>query len=199
MLGPRGAAEFQAALILDTTRKVSKLTTNTARWLFLAGTTIVDIPSRSRWTVAQQRGGDLSERVGRAFRKMLRRHRAAVIIGTDSPLLAPRVLGQALAELRVCDAVLGPCPDGGFYLIGLRRIVPGIFRGVRWSTRFAFRDMLRRLLRIGFACSVLASVPDVDRPRDFLDLSDQMVRNPAIRAMAPASWRFLSTAEKNWK
>ena len=134
LLGPRGAAELQSALILDTTRKVSKLARSAARWLFLAGGAFPDFPDRNLWTVVQQRGRDLGERVERAFRQVLRGHRAAVIVGTDSPLLSPRLMRLALAELRVCDAVLGPCPDGGFYLVGLRRIVPGLFRGVRWST-----------------------------------------------------------------
>jgi len=193
LLGPAGAAELQAALILDTTRKVSQLSGATATWLFWAGGACPEFPQRSQWTLAPQRGRDLGARLDHAFRGLLRVHSAAVIVGTDSPMLAPRVLRQALGELRVCEAVLGACPDGGFYLIGLRRTVPGIFRGVRWGTRFAFREMRRNLAAAGLACSVLGAIPDVDRPPDLLVLARRLYDEPFGRRLAPALWQFVKT------
>ncbi len=117
-----------------------------------------------------------------------------VIMGTDSPLLSPRQIQAAFDELGFCEAVLGPCPDGGFYLIGLRRLPSGLFRGVRWSTRFACRDMLRNLLARGASCSLLSAVPDVDRPRDVKNLAGTLARSPGGRRLAPATWQFL----KDW-
>jgi rSAM/selenodomain-associated transferase 1 len=191
LLGAEGAAELQAALILDTTQKVSKLARTAERWFFCAGGAPPDFPGHREWAFAEQRGRDLGARVDRAFQTLLCLHEAAVIIGTDSPLLAPRALRQALTELRVCEAVLGPCPDGGFYLIGMRRPVPGIFRGVRWGTRFAFHDMRRNLVDAGLACSILEPVPDVDRPADLLALARQLRKEPAKRQQAPALWRIV--------
>ncbi len=129
---------------------------------------------------------------------MLRQHRAAVVVGTDSPSLSPWHLRQALAELRVCSAVLGPCSDGGFYLIGLRENPPGLFQGVRWSSAFAFQDMLHNLIARGLACSVLPSLPDVDRPEDFIALARQMAHRSALRAMSPALWHTIQRAQKSW-
>jgi len=192
-LGADGAAELQAALILDTTQKVSKLAGAVECWFFCAGGTYPDFPGHSEWTLAEQRGRELGARLDHAFQTLLRLHEGAVIIGTDSPLLAPRALRQALTELRVCEAVLGPCPDGGFYLIGLRRTVPGIFRGVRWGTRFAFRDMRRNLTGAGLACSILEPVPDLDRPADLLMVARRLSNEPAKRRRAPALWQFVKT------
>jgi hypothetical protein len=142
----------------------------------------------------RQRGRDLGERLEHAFRLLLGRHSAAVVIGADSPTLAPLVLKAALRELRVCAAVLGPCPDGGFYLIALRRAeakqIPGLFRGVRWGSAFAFRDMLGNLLQRALACSILESYADVDRPEDFRRLARELVRSRAARRGAPAVWAF---------
>ena len=149
--------------------------------------------------VSPQRGRDLSARLDFAFARLLRRHPRAVIIGTDSPLLSPRLLHLALTELNVCDAVIGPCPDGGFYLVGLRCKIPGLFRGVRLSSRHAFGDTLRALLQQGLSCAVLPAVPDIDRPDDLKEIARQMTRRHALRAAAPALWRCLKTLEKEWK
>jgi rSAM/selenodomain-associated transferase 1 len=194
LLGPRGAAEFHAALISDTVRMLNALGKRVWRYFFLAGR--VCPASLSGYDLKRQRGGDLGERLGRAFRVLLRRHTAAVVIGTDSPGLPPKVLVQALRELRFCDAVLGPCPDGGYYLIGIRRQerqrLSGVFSDVRWGSSFAFRDTLDSFLRRGFICSILQPCADVDRPEDFRQLEMSMARSRAARRAAPAVWRFMN-------
>jgi hypothetical protein len=138
----------------------------------------------------------LSRRLENAFRRLLRLHPSCVIIGTDSPLFPARTLRQALRELQACESVLGPCPDGGYYLIGLRRpedpaTLPGVFRKVRWSTAFAFSDTLRNLLRLGLSCSVLEECADIDLPRDLQRLKKDLSRNRTARRRAPATWNFL--------
>jgi rSAM/selenodomain-associated transferase 1 len=191
VLGPQGAANFQAALLADAIRKVETFSKIAARWLFGTGRTFPARRLARGWRVSRQRGRDLGERLERAFRQLLAGHSAAVVIGTDSPLLAPRVVREALGELRATDAVLGPCPDGGFYLIGLRSLPRGLFRGVRWSSRFAFRDMLGNLSSHGLIASVLSPLPDVDRPADLLALAQQFFFLPAARRLAPATWSFV--------
>ena len=190
-LGPSGAADFQAALISDTLRKLRSLRRAVMPYLFLAGKRSSSFPTDRICTVMRQRGADLGERLSHAFRLLLRRHAAAVIIGTDSPLLPARILRQAVQELRSCEAVLGPCPDGGYYLIGLRHFPSGMLTGVRWGTAYAFRDTLRRFRHHHMCCSILPPVADVDRPRDLLQLQGELRENGAARHLAPATWRFL--------
>lgn len=196
LLGSRGAAEFQAALVSDCIRKVNALGGCASRYVFFAGTgSPVPAALLSRYTLVRQRGADLGERLAHAFQKLLRPHAVAVIIGSDSPTLAPRVIRAARRELRICDAVMGPSPDGGFYLIGLRRTerakAGDLFRGVRWGSAFAFRDTLRNLLRHGLACSILEPCADVDRPEDFRRLGRELAGSRALRRGAPAVWRFV--------
>jgi hypothetical protein len=150
----------------------------------------------SEFRVIRQQGKNLGDRLENAFRRLLRFHPSCVVIGADSPLLPARVLRQALWELRACESVLGPCPDGGYYLTALRRpVAPGVLRaiflGVRWSTAFAFRDTLRNLLRLGLSCSVLEECADVDLPRDLERLKKVLSRNRKARRLAPAAWNFL--------
>jgi hypothetical protein len=139
----------------------------------------------------RQHGADLGDRLSHAFRLLLRRHTAVLIVGTDSPLLPARILRQGIQELRSCEAVLGPFPDGGYYLIGLRHFRSGMLTGVRWGTAWAFRDTLRRLLHHNLCCSILPPVADVDRPRDLLQLQGELRENCDARRLAPATWLFL--------
>jgi len=149
--------------------------------------------------IIRQQGKDLGERLENTFRRLLLLHPSCVVIGTDSPLIPARILRQALRELHTCESVVGPCPDGGYYLIALRRSVGpgmlrGIFRSVRWSTAFALRDTLRNLLRLDLSCSVLGGYADVDLPGDLQRLKKNLSRNRAARHMAPATWTFLKTS-----
>lgn len=190
LLGARGAAEFQRALIADSVRKVSALKLKISPYLFLAGRRAsCSLPGS--FTFGRQRGRDLGVRLERAFRQLLQWHRAAVVIGTDAPLVPLRAFHQALSELKSADAVLGPSPDGGFYLLGLRRLTRGLFRGARCGTRFAYADMVRRLLRESYVCSILPPVADVDRPQDLTRLERELGKSRSARRLAPASWHFL--------
>ena len=190
-LGPSGAADFQAALISDTLRKLRSLRGAASPYLFLAGQRSSSFSTDETCTVMRQRGADLGERLAHAFRLLLRRHTTVVIIGTDSPLLPARILRQAIQELHSCEAVLGPCPDGGYYLIGLRRFHSEMLTGVRWGTTYAFRGTLQRFLHHHLCCSILPPVTDVDRPRDLLQLQGALRENVSARRLNPATWRFL--------
>ncbi len=110
-----------------------------------------------------------------------------------------RALRAALRELKTCEAVLGPCPDGGYYLIALRRPLRGptrlaarVFENVRWSSSSAFRDTLRNMLDQGLCCSVLEHVDDIDRPADFARLKLNILRRSVARNLAPATARFVT-------
>lgn len=199
LLGARVAAGFQAALISDIVGKVEQVR-GVARYFFFAGSKYPVRFSLRRYAVKRQLGGGLGQRLERAFRDLLRSHARAVVIGSDVPLLRPTVLRQALGELRVCDAVLGPCPDGGYFLIGLRsegRGLPrGIFRGIRWGSEFAFRDTLQNILGKHLSCSILEPVGDIDRPEDIWALWQVMTRLRRARRLAAATWRFLKSCNR---
>lgn len=200
LLGREGTAEFQRALITDAVRKMRRLSAHVKLYVMITGAVrssreTISFPSRA--VRLSQRGADLGARIGYALRFLLRRHSCAVIIGADSPELPPRIFRVALEELRYRNAVLGPCPDGGYYLIGMQRrgrnLPPmGLLDGVRWGSRWALRDTTQRLLAAGFSYSLLEPFEDVDRPRDLRRLHERLANNAAARRRAPATWQFLS-------
>lgn len=90
-----------------------------------------------------QGGGDLGQRMAR----LLARPGPVLVIGGDIPGITRAHLARALRALAASDAVFGPAPDGGYWLIGLgpRPAPPGFLRGVRWSTPHALADSLATL------------------------------------------------------
>ena len=116
--------------------------------------------------------GDLGARMYRAFERALRRHPYAVLIGSDCPALRPADLRAAARALREgTDAVLSPAEDGGYALIGLRRVSRRLFDGVAWSGPGVLSQTRRRLKRLRWRCKELRTVWDVDRPEDVARLN----------------------------
>ncbi|MEM8791236.1 MAG: TIGR04282 family arsenosugar biosynthesis glycosyltransferase [Pseudomonadota bacterium] len=113
-----------------------------------------------------QGSGDLGARMARVFRRMP--PGPVLIIGADVPGIEPHHIADAFRLLGARDAVFGPAPDGGYWLIGLRRggstVPAGLFDGVRWSTEHALADTVATLpgLRIGYT----AMLTDVDEAKD---------------------------------
>jgi len=117
--------------------------------------------------LALQQGGDLGERMHHALRGALRRHHTALLIGSDCPALQPDDLRRAARLLRGgVDVVLAPAEDGGYALIGARRIAPGVFAGVRWGSTEVLARTVANLARARLEFRLLRTVWDVDRPED---------------------------------
>lgn len=201
LLGPTGAAGFQQALCLDALSKAARMQGWLVPYLAVTGQGFLRHIAVDRrigsFILLRQRGAELGERMENAFRLLLTRHPYVVIIGTDSPELPPCVVRQAFGRLRSYQAVLGPCPDGGYYLLGLRCDVSDsrlkqVFRGVRWGTGWAMRDSLRNMTCSGLKCTFLEMIADVDRPADLRKLFERMYRKPLERRRAPKTWEFLT-------
>lgn len=114
--------------------------------------------------IAQGRS-DLGARMGRIFRAMPRG--PVLIIGGDIPGVQPQHIQHAFAQLGPHQCVLGPAPDGGYWLIGMQRssAMPAtLFNNIRWSTRHAMADTIASLpgQRIGFT----ETLRDVDTAAD---------------------------------
>jgi rSAM/selenodomain-associated transferase 1 len=109
--------------------------------------------------------GDLGDRMGRILRSMP--SGPVLIVGSDIPGLSRRLVSDAVSSLCHADAVLGPAADGGYWLIGLKRVravAPYLFEGVRWSSEHALADTIQTL---GTDRVVLvATLSDVDTVED---------------------------------
>jgi uncharacterized protein len=114
-----------------------------------------------------QGDGELGERMDRAVHNAFAEGAPSVIvIGADCPELTAEHLRDGLRALESHDVVLGPAADGGYYLIGMRRFLPELFRGIQWGGEQVFEQTLAAGRELGVAFQVLDTLDDVDRPED---------------------------------
>jgi glycosyltransferase A (GT-A) superfamily protein (DUF2064 family) len=73
---------------------------------------------------------------------------------------------QALTALENHDLVLGPALDGGYYLVGLKRMTPELFADIPWSTDQVLRLTQEKALKIGLKTSSIQPWRDVDTLAD---------------------------------
>lgn len=91
-----------------------------------------------------------------------------VIIGADIPGITNAHIRQAFEALGDHEAVFGPADDGGYWLVGLKRLAaapPGFMRGVRWSTQHALSDT-KATLPSQWRVAELETLRDVDTVED---------------------------------
>lgn len=193
-LTPRQAAEAGRACLMDTILQVGRVP-GCQPWLHVAAPLdratelAASLRLDSRWRISVQRGRNLGERFHVAFDSLFRAGcRKVVCVGTDTPWMGSERIFRAMELLDSVDAVLGPSVDGGYYLVGARRLVPEIFRNIPWSTSEVLGTTLRAIERAGASYRLLPRDFDLDRPEDLVRAA-ALLREDAQRA--PALAHFL--------
>ena len=98
-----------------------------------------------------QQGESLGERLDWLITQALMNGAAqAVVMDSDSPTLPAEYVARAFDLLDGdVDAVFGPCRDGGYYLVGMKRPLPALLREVQMSTPTVLADTLALAARGG--------------------------------------------------
>jgi uncharacterized protein len=129
-----------------------------------------------------QAGEDLGERLRQAFDWGFAQGAGTVLIrNSDSPDLPGFVVMEAAEVLDRGGAqlVLGPCPDGGYYLVGLRSPQPELFHHITWSGPAVLAGTLAQAGRLGLSVHLLPSWPDIDTFEDVLAFVKSPKTSPA--------------------
>lgn len=117
-----------------------------------------------------QNGNDLGERMDNAIKDGLKMgYNKVVVIGSDSPDLPYEYVEDGFERLGSFDMVVGPCRDGGYYLIGGRRELP-VFNSIPWSSDKVFEMTLEKARKHGITFSVLKEWYDIDSWEDLQQL-----------------------------
>jgi rSAM/selenodomain-associated transferase 1 len=138
---------------------------------------MMEIWRRPGWELWPQGGGDLGERLARAFRRGFDAGAGrVVIIGSDCPDVRPAHIEQAWTALRTLPAVFGPARDGGYWLIGLSKMVPEFFAGMPWSGERLLRATLAVAQQQNLSFELLETLGDIDTATDWLEFKTRARR-----------------------
>ncbi|MEZ4268489.1 MAG: TIGR04283 family arsenosugar biosynthesis glycosyltransferase [Myxococcota bacterium] len=164
-IGAEAATAVARASLADVWRGVHAVP-GVAPALVLSGDPAHLPPLTPSPTVVEQGGGDLGQRMERHLRRAIDRAGRALMVGSDSPGVPAAFIEHALDLLDTHDAVLGPALDGGFWLIGLRRLPAGLLDDLPWSDPTTLSATVERFRQRGLTTALLAPWFDVDRIED---------------------------------
>lgn len=197
ILGEGGAARLYEAFLADAAALAQKVRESrptlglAAEWAHDGAA--FEFLTTGRWLTGPflhhpQTGSDLGQRMAAALGRRLAHSSRAVLIGTDFPDLPPRIIIEALETLEQTNtspaAALGPARDGGYYLIGLNHLKPGVFSGIEWGGPGVFEAQKKNLETLGYRVHALPEWGDVDEPGDLESLQERLAGNPTA---APAT------------
>ncbi len=186
-IGPAAAADLYAAFLADLKDRFEA----TADRRIIAYSPANDASTRyfrelagGRYELWAQPEATLGDRMSAFFQEMLQANDTAerpngleeqpqsnvVLVGSDSPTLPAALVENALAALDQSDCVIGPAPDGGYYLIGLRRPVAGLFDNVAWGGSRVLEQTVRNMTAHNFSLHLLPPWYDVDTLDDLYGL-----------------------------
>lgn len=189
-LGPTGAAELQ--------RQLTEKAITTAK-AFIQGRGIElnfhfeggNTKKMFKWLgsgmiFSQQEPGNLGERMQTAFLKSFQSgRRRIVLVGTDIPGLSIDLMHKAFDALTRHDVVIGPSIDGGYWLIGMKRLF-NLFQDIAWGTETVFAQTIALAKKEGLGVFLLDPLIDIDTGEDLKELPPDLIhRKPYISIIIP--------------
>ncbi len=169
-LTPDQASALNICFIGDTTENIQQVTEASNSAGLVAYTPVGDEAAFDgllppRFQLLAQRGVGFGERLLYVCEDLFASGFSAVcLIDSDSPTMPQSALLQAVERLsRTGDRmVLGGSDDGGYYLIGIKRLHRRLFEQIDWSTERVFTQTLERAREIALPAELLPTWYDVD-------------------------------------
>ena len=145
------------------------------------------------FSLLPQRGTDFGERLTCAAEDLLRvGFESCCLINSDSPTVTAGTFRTAASSLQAKHdrhLVLGPSDDGGYYLIGMKKLHRRVFEEIDWSTDRVLTQTIERAGEIGLDVEVLPSFFDIDDAATLHRLCEELFQ--ANQSSAPVTREFL--------
>jgi len=148
----------------------------------------------SDFILIPQRGDSFGERLTNAATDLLRvGFESCCLINSDSPTVTADAFRQAVVKLQRADnrIVLGPSDDGGYYLIGMRKVYRRLFEEIDWSTERVFAQTLNRARELSLSVHILPKFYDIDDATALRRLCGELLDEKADD-VAPVTREFLA-------
>jgi len=177
------AAELNKCFLHDTTAAILNATTDNEA----SGVAVyTPVGSESAYaglvpagfSLLPQRGTGFGDRLYCATDDLFKCGFASVcLIDSDSPTVPASSFARAVRQLAEPGdrVVLGPCDDGGYYLIGLKKPHRELFDRIDWSTERVFDQTVDRASKLGLGATLLPAGFDVDDAVSLRRLCDELL------------------------
>jgi rSAM/selenodomain-associated transferase 1 len=110
---------------------------------------------------------DLGTRMFEAFTEVLNSgYKKAALVGADIPDLSASTILDAFTILSDKDLVYGPAEDGGYYLVGMRKLIKEVFKSVPWSSSQTLNKSLKQAKDFGYSVGFTNTLSDIDTIED---------------------------------
>lgn len=110
---------------------------------------------------------DLGTTMFHAFREVFNAgYKKTVLVGADIPDLSVPTILKAFDLLSDNDLVYGPAEDGGYYLIGMTKLIREVFDAVPWSSGETLKKSLEQAHRSGYSTALTDTLSDIDTIED---------------------------------
>jgi len=195
-LGPAQAAELSHGFLLDTLYLMGKVqdVQHVIAYTPPEAEAFFRQIAPPCFRLIPQKGEGLSERLDSVLRQhMALGYTRVIVMDSDSPTLPLAHLAQAFQALDSADvdATLGPCEDGGYYLVGLKAPCPMLFLGMQMSTSTVLAETLERARAQGLRVFLLPPWYDIDTFQDLHRLREDLSKMPDD--IAPHTRRCLTS------
>lgn len=115
--------------------------------------------------------GHLGEKMQAAFQwGFAKGYSKICIVGSDLYSLEASDISKAFLQLEKTDLVFGPAEDGGYYLMGMKKLHAEAFRNKAWSTDKVLKETLADLN--GKSVTLLHTQNDIDTLEDLIKHSE---------------------------
>ena len=114
-----------------------------------------------------QSGNNLGDKMSNAFSFLFDQgYKEVIIIGSDCPQLTTTLIEDAFIMLLKNEVVLGPAADGGYYLLGMKKLHLEIFSNIEWSTEKVLAQTHAIFESAGLSNILLPVLTDIDTEKD---------------------------------
>jgi len=135
-----------------------------------------DLWENERFSKYIQVQTDLGTKMSVAFQQAFQQgYEKVCIIGSDCWDLTTALLEKAFDQLDENDFTIGPSVDGGYYLLGMKRLEKSLFKDKQWSTSTVFKETIKTIERLNATYAVLPMISDVDVEADLGEWANEIL------------------------
>ncbi len=198
-LTPEQSATLSVAFLQDAENKAKSVSKN----LIVALTpfekrNMLETTLQHQPSLIEQTGETLGDKMLNAFKFAFENEIDSVVMfGTDSPTFPADHIEQAFEFMEIeSDVILGRTEDGGFYLIGLRKLDTRIFENVVWSSKETFEQVWQNVMDLNLHLREVAGWYDIDEAGDVEKLVKELSNNKNAQRRAANTFEWVKQWQK---